>query len=112
MPGANFESASYGLTICAERSGLVGANERGERLFSSIAISTRAEAATVDEPTAPCGACRQLLYEASRLAGVDMEVILSNTNRDKIIVTTISELLPLAFSAVDLGIDVAKYRRK
>jgi cytidine deaminase len=112
LPGANYESASYGLTICAERSALVGANERGHRLFDSIAISTRGETFSVEEPIAPCGACRQLLYEASKLADIDMDVILASTDRNKIVIARISELLPMAFSAVDLGIDLTKYIRR
>src|SRR5215831_17673578 len=56
--GCNVESASYGLTVCAERVALLKALSEGEREFSAIAVVTDAA-----EATPPCGACRQLLWE-------------------------------------------------
>ena len=56
--GANVESASYGLTCCAERVALFNALTQGERAFTAIAVV----AATAGGPM-PCGACRQLLAE-------------------------------------------------
>ncbi len=57
-PGVNVESASFGLTICAERNALFGALARGATRFSRIAI-----AADRARPVLPCGACRQVLLE-------------------------------------------------
>jgi cytidine deaminase len=57
-PGVNVESASLGLTICAERNALFGALARGATRFARLAIV--AERA---RPVLPCGACRQLLLE-------------------------------------------------
>ncbi len=57
-PGVNVESASLGLTICAERNALFGALARGATRFVRLAIvSDRAR------PILPCGACRQVLLE-------------------------------------------------
>jgi cytidine deaminase len=57
-PGVNVESASYGLTICAERNAIHGALARGVREFRRLAlVSERAS------PIVPCGACRQVLLE-------------------------------------------------
>ena len=58
IPGANVESASYGLTCCAERVALFRALTSGERNFVAIAV-----VAAVEGGPTPCGACRQLLAE-------------------------------------------------
>jgi cytidine deaminase len=56
--GANIETASLGLTICAERVALFSAIAGGEREFEEIAIVSSA-----GEPIPPCGACRQVMWE-------------------------------------------------
>ena len=56
--GCNVESASYGLTVCAERVALWKALSEGAREFRHVVIVTDAPV-----PTPPCGACRQLLWE-------------------------------------------------
>lgn len=56
--GANVESASYGLTCCAERVALFKALTEGHREFQAIAVVAR-----LDGGPMPCGACRQLLAE-------------------------------------------------
>lgn len=68
-PGVNVESASFGITICAERNALFGALARGATRFRRIAI--------VCEPAGtclPCGACRQILTELAP----DLEVIVES----------------------------------
>ena len=110
VSGANCENASYGLVICAERSAIVRANAMGLRKFSGIAIITKGEDFDTQEPTAPCGSCRQMLYELFQLSDCDLKVIMSSTKKDKILVATISELLPYAFGPKDLDIDLTKYQ--
>ena len=56
--GANVESASYGLTCCAERVALFNALTSGKRDFMAVAVVARAPGGPM-----PCGACRQLLAE-------------------------------------------------
>ena len=58
ITGANVESASYGLTCCAERVALFKALTDGHRGFTAIAV-----VAAVPRGPMPCGACRQLLAE-------------------------------------------------
>jgi cytidine deaminase len=58
ITGANVESASYGLTCCAERVALFNALTAGKRDFVAVAVVARAPGGPM-----PCGACRQLLAE-------------------------------------------------
>jgi cytidine deaminase len=81
------ENASYGLTVCAERTAAFAAVNSGDTAFDAIAI-------VIDDerlPT-PCGACRQVLVEFSP----DMRVILATTG-GKRKVTTLRDLLPDPF---------------
>ncbi len=91
--GANYENASYGCAICAERVAITRANVEGIKDVVSIAII-----GSSDAPVTPCGACRQVLFEASSRCNRDIEVIMSNSNRQKIRKMMLSELLPFAFS--------------
>ena len=56
--GCNVENATYGLTVCAERVAIWKALSEGVRRFAAVAVVTGA-----DDPTPPCGACRQILWE-------------------------------------------------
>jgi cytidine deaminase len=85
--GCNIENATYGLTICAERVAIFKALSDGQRTFARIVV-----AADTDEPTPPCGACRQVLWE---FAG-DIEVVLANLAEQKGRYR-LSDLLPLPF---------------
>jgi cytidine deaminase len=111
ITGANFENASYGVTICAERSAILHANAEGYRQFKAMAIITKGEKSKTETPTAPCGACRQMIFEASQISGNDIELVLSNTDKTIFLIKNISELLPYAFGPKDLGIDLKKYKR-
>ena len=59
VPGCNVENASYGLTICAERTALVKAVSEGHRKFKAIAVASDLAGQVIT----PCGACRQFLIE-------------------------------------------------
>jgi cytidine deaminase len=94
--GCNIENAAYGPTNCAERTAAFRAIADGHapRSFQAIAVI-----ADTEGPIAPCGICRQVLIE---LCGPDMPVILSNLKGD-VVRTTVSELLPGAFTQKDLN---------
>ncbi len=111
ITGSNVENAAYGSTICAERAALLRANAMGIRKFKKIAVIARGENFNTTDVTAPCGSCRQMLYESACISYTDLEVIMTNTNKSRIIVATIKELLPLAFGPLDLGINLDKFRR-
>lgn len=87
ITGCNIENATYGLTICAERVAVFKAISEGHTSFTRIAV-----VADTDEPTPPCGPCRQILWE---FAG-DIEVILANLHEEKGRVR-LHDLLPLPF---------------
>lgn len=89
--GCNIENASYGLTNCAERTAIFKAVSEGERRLRMLAV-----VADTDLPTAPCGACRQVMVEF----GVE-NIIMCNTKGDRKLVT-IYELLPYAFTEKNL----------
>ena len=89
VTGCNIENATYGLTICAERVAMFKALSEGHREFRRIAI-----VADTKDPTPPCGACRQILWEF----GGDLEVILANLKREAVR-HRLSALLPLPFDA-------------
>jgi cytidine deaminase len=90
--GCNVENASYGLTNCAERTAIFNMVAAGETSFDTIVIYT-----PTPEPTAPCGACRQVLNEFNP----DAEVI-SFCDGPKILRSTVKELLPAAFGPKSL----------
>jgi len=59
ITGVNVENRSFGLTVCAERNAICTAVALGYRRFTALAISTPDS----ENPTGPCGACRQVLSE-------------------------------------------------
>ena len=85
--GCNVENASYGATVCAERTAIVKAVSEGARKFRRIAI-----VADTPEPCPPCGICREVLEEFAP----HIEVIMANT-RGKVLVAKLDNLLPNAF---------------
>jgi cytidine deaminase len=97
ITGTNYESASYGGTICAERAALITANSKGFRRFKAIAIIARQASIDMLDVCSPCGICRQLLIENSQHSQLPLTCYLSNTSMNKIIVTDIETLMPLAF---------------
>ena len=89
VTGCNVENATYGLTVCAERIALFKALSEGHRRFRRVVV-----VAATENPTPPCGACRQLLWE---FCG-DVEVVLAHETA----VTArygLSALLPHPFDA-------------
>jgi cytidine deaminase len=92
IAGANVESASYGLTCCAERVALFKALTQGERRFVAVAVVARAPGGPM-----PCGACRQLLAEYAPEAAV---WVADSRALRRIREFTVRELLPEAFVVV------------
>jgi cytidine deaminase len=93
--GCNVENASYGLTICAERNAIFQAVARtsGPLLIRAVVVFT-----PTYSPTAPCGACRQVINEF----GPDAHVF-SVCDGSEVLESRMAELLPRAFGPSNLG---------
>jgi len=85
--GVNVENASFGLTMCAERTALGRAVSEGERCFAAIAVVAGGK-----RPVPPCGACLQAIVEFGR----DIDVVMA-APRGSHTVTKAGELLPCSF---------------
>jgi cytidine deaminase len=87
--GCNVESASYGLTVCAERVAIWKALSEGEHHFTDLAV-----VADTETLTPPCGTCRQIIWEFARGASI----VFANLD-GKTETFHIADLLPRAFDA-------------
>jgi len=90
--GANVENASYGLAICAERSAIASAVSAGARHLRELVVVTGSH-----PPSAPCGACRQVMLEF----GPDMRVTAVGPQGAR--TWRLVDLLPDPFGPEDLG---------
>jgi cytidine deaminase len=91
--GANVENASFGLSVCAERTAVFAAVNAGEKIFLAIAVATDTET-----PTPPCGTCRQVLREFVD----DLPVYLVG-RAPEVEKTSLALLLPRAFGPDHAG---------
>lgn len=112
--GTFMENASLGLTVCAEPSALLAANNAGDFNVTQLAVVGGTSLNSSGDPVTPCGRCRQMIYEASQVSGRNIEIICANTALTSIILTSISELLPLPFGPNDLGLqeDVSNFKKR
>ncbi len=92
VTGCNIENATYGLTVCAERVAVMKAISEGIRGFDAVAVVARSR-----RPTAPCGPCRQILWEFCGDIWVHMADV-----GGKVVSHRLKELLPLPFDARNL----------
>lgn len=104
ITGVNVENASYGMTICAERGAVMNAYAQGKNTFDTLALIAQGTAYPADTPASPCGACRQVLFEAAQVGKMKLRILLVTTNKSHCILTTIEELLPLGFGPRNLDI--------
>jgi len=88
--GCNVENASYGHTVCAERTAVVKAVSEGEREFEAVAVVTK-------NGGSPCGACRQVLSEFSP----ELIIYIADKNGEYR-TTTLKQLLPDSFTPAHL----------
>jgi cytidine deaminase len=93
--GANIESASFGLTCCAERVALFKALSEGRRKFTAIAV-----VAPMPGGAMPCGACRQLLAEYAPRATL---WVADSARPERVRKFSVASLLPGAFTTFNQG---------
>ena len=103
VTGANFENASYGLSLCAETVTMAAVNMAGGR---AQVVEVAVVGGPQDGPGAavvrPCGRCRQVLNEAAQLAGRDLLIHCASADGGAFETHHLSDLLPLAFGPADL----------
>lgn len=103
LTGTNQENASYPVTICAERVLLSTISSLyPETPIDSMAISYDSEAIKSDHPIAPCGMCRQFLQEYEKRVGT-IRLILGGMDGKVFVISSASQLLPLAFTNEELN---------
>ncbi|MBI3297060.1 MAG: cytidine deaminase [Elusimicrobia bacterium] len=97
FPGANVENASYGLTICGERTAVANAVTHGEKSLTAVCV--------VGKSPRPCGACRQFMIEFSTkdtwLYIVDLG---GDGRRESVNRTRVFAMLPGAFDPLEAGL--------
>jgi cytidine deaminase len=91
--GTNVENASFGLSICAERAAVCKAVADGCTDFAACAVVT-----TTEDPTPPCGACRQVLQEFSP----ELRIYLAGRG-ETIEACGLGDLLPRPFDTFETG---------
>ena len=99
VTGANFENASYGLSLCAETVAM--AKIANDGLLADV-VEVAVIGGTGSAPVRPCGRCRQILNEAAQIGGRDIIVHCSSGDGAAIERHRLSDLLPHAFGPKDL----------
>ena len=103
VTGANFENASYGMTLCAETVAIAKANSDGQlKQIVAIAVAggLEGQVAMGTEPITPCGRCRQILKEVADLTENDILVHCAHASGFE--TYTLSQLLPHGFGPASL----------
>ncbi len=98
VTGSSIATASSSVNLCAERVAIGTANSQGLHGILSIAIIGTDNDGVIENPVMPCGICRQFMEEFMPKDGGDIEIICSNSSKDKIIKTSLKELLPLPYN--------------
>jgi len=101
--GSNQENAAYPSGLCAERVAIYYAGARHPDVpVQSIAIAAIRDGIVQEEPVAPCGACRQVLYEKESQGEGSLELILYGSKKIQVL-SKVTDLLPLPFKLAKLS---------
>lgn len=103
VSGGNQENAAYPVCICAERVALSTASSMYPNVRPlKIAIAIKNEKKTQSDPAAPCGECRQTIFEYEKRFNSPIKVFMRGEVGRIFMVESVAELLPLAFSKKDM----------
>lgn len=98
--GAGIKRRRFNSSTCAERHAIDSALISGVSRIDRIVLYAQNDKYPFEKVVSPCGSCRQIIYEAMvNLGQTDIELVLANQDLSRIIITSISELLPLVYSA-------------
>lgn len=98
MSGSNQENASYPLCLCAERVTIAAADSVYPKVpIVAMAITAKSPTQTISDPVAPCGACRQVIFETEMKHQTPMRLILQGEKGKVYIINGGKDLLPLSF---------------
>ena len=98
MSGSNQENASYQLCLCAERVTISAADSVYPKIpILAMAITAKSPTQTIIQPVAPCGACRQVIFETEMKHDTPMRILLQGEKGKVIIIEGAKDLLPLSF---------------
>lgn len=100
VSGNNQENVAYPSGLCAERVALfsVGAHHP-DIPVKAIAITAKSDRVKIDEPLAPCGACRQVMVEYEKKFGQNIRIILQGQQGKIFIINSVEDILPLSFNS-------------
>jgi cytidine deaminase len=103
VTGNNQENAAYPSGLCAERVAVFYAHSRFPNLkITAIAICARSQSKIIEEPVAPCGACRQSILEFEKISGSPIRIIMSSETGKIYVSDSMANLLPLNFNSDSL----------
>ncbi len=98
MSGSNQENASYPLCLCAERVTISAADSVHPKVpILAMAITAKSPSQTITKPVAPCGACRQVIFETEMKHDTPMRILLQGETGKVYVIEGGKDLLPLSF---------------
>ena len=98
VTGNNIENAAYPSGLCAERVTMFSAMAQYPGVaFETLALTAHSGTKTIDEPVAPCGACRQVMVEVEQLSKQPLRVICQGETGPIMVFDVIESLMPFIF---------------
>ena len=104
VKGNNIENAAYPSGLCAERVAMFAAMAKFPNVpFEALAVTAYSTSKTIDEPVAPCGACRQVMVEVEQLSKQPLRVLCQGETGPVFAFDGIESLMPFIFLDKFLG---------